>query len=145
MPRRLNEQVVAKQAVAVSAGGAAGAAIVATKVDATGFSRARFIFNIGNPAGTGSLQTGLGVYAAATSGATFTLITGASAAAVTSGVLSGGANNIIVIDVPVSSASPWLQASGSFLNVTPAHGGVVELYSSVNRPPTQAEQQVVVV
>lgn len=145
MPRRINEQAVAKQAVAVSAGGAAGAAIVATKVDATGYSRARFIFNIGNPAGTGSLSTGLGVWAASTSGATFALMSGASAVAVTSGVLSGGTNNIIVIDIPVSPSSPWLQASGSFLNVTPAHGAIVELYSNVNRPPTQAEQQVVVV
>ncbi len=141
--RRLNEQVIAKPAVAISTGGAA-AAIVATPVNATGFSRARFIFNMASGAGTGSLQAGLGVGQATTSGATFALIAGATAAAVTSGVLSGGANNVVVIDVPVIPTKPWLQLSGSFLAATPAHGAVVELYNSVNRPPTQAENQVIV-
>jgi hypothetical protein len=143
MPRRLNEQVVAKTAVVNSAGSAAGLPIAATKIDATGYSRARFIFQMSNVAGTGSLQTGFGVWKASTSGATFSLVT--SGVANTSGAISGGANNIVVVDVQTDPAAPWLQVSGSFLNVTLPHGCVVELYSGINRPPTQAELQVVVI
>jgi hypothetical protein len=100
---------------------------------------------MGSAATTGSLSTGLGVWQASTSGATFALIAGASAAAYTSGVLSGGANNTVVIDVPVSPSTPWLQLSGSFVSTTPAHSGVVELYSGINRPPTHTSLEVVVV
>ncbi len=145
MPKRLNDSIVAKQAVAVSAGVNAGLPIVGTKIDGTGFSRARFIFQLAAAATTASLSTGLGVWQASTSGATFALITGASAAAVTSGVLSGGANNIVVIDVPIGSANPWLQLSGSINQTGAAHSAIVELYSGINRPPTTAEQQVIVV
>lgn len=143
MPRRLNEQILAKPAVAVSAGGAPQA-IVGTKVDGTGFSRARFIFQMGSAATTASLSTGMGVWAASTSGATFARVANGSAAAVTSGQLSGGANNIIIIDVPISSGTPWLQLSGDTTSTGIAHSAVVELYSGVNRPPTSSELQVVV-
>lgn len=142
MPRRLNDRIVTKDAVANSGGAATGIPIVATKVNATGYSRARFTFKMSNAATTASLSTGLGVWQASTSGATYALIT--SAAANTSGTLSGGANNIVVIDVPVDSANPWLQMSGSFVSATPAHSAEVALYGGVNRPPTQAELQVVV-
>ena len=141
MPKRLNDQVDVRPAVALSAGGAPQA-IVATKIDGTGFSRARFIFVMGSAATTASLQAGLGVWQAATSGATYALIT--SAAAVTSGVLSGGANNTIVIDVPIGSATPWLQLSGGTTSTGVVHGAIVELYDSINRPPTQNANQVVV-
>ena len=56
----------------------------------------------------------------------------------------GGAGNIVVIDVPINSATPWLQLSGSFDSTGAAHSAIVELYSGINRPPTQAENQVVV-
>lgn len=144
MPRRLNDQVVEKEAVAVSGGGAP-LPIVATKIDGTGFSRARFKFHFAAAATTASLSTGLGVWQAATSGATFALIAGASAAAVTSGVISGSANPIIIIDVPISPSTPWLQMSGSFNQTGNAHAASVELYHGVNRPPTHTEQQVIVV
>lgn len=144
MPRRANDFMQARQAVGVSAGGAP-LPIVATKVDGTGFSRARFEFNMGPGATTGSLSTGLGVWQAPTSGGTYALIAGASAPAVTSGQISGAANPIVVIDVPINSATPWLQLSGSFPTTTPPHGGIVNLYSGMNRPPTQTELQVIVV
>lgn len=143
MPRRLNDSLVAKPAVVTSAGNAAGLPIAATKIDGTGFSRARFIFQMGNAAGTGSLATGLGVWAAATSGATYALAV--SAAAVTSGVLSGGGGNVVIIDVPITGGAPWLQLSGSFVAASPTHSAIVELYGGVNRPPTQSENQIVVV
>lgn len=141
MPKRLNDQIDAKVAVANSVAGAP-APIVATKVNATGFSRARFIFQMANVATTGSLQAGLGVWQAATSGAAYSLIT--SAAAVSSGQLSGGTNPLVIIDVPINSASPWLQMSGSFISTGVTHGAIVELYDGVNRPPTSSALQVVV-
>lgn len=141
MAKRLNDIAVVKQAVAVS-GGAGPIPIVATKINATGFSRARFIFQMGAVATTGSLLTGLGVWQASTSGATYARVV--SAAAVTSGVLSGGAANIVVIDVPVTSSAPWLQMSGSFDSTGAAHSAVVELYDGIDLPPTQAENQIVV-
>jgi len=141
MAKRLNDFVVAKRAVANSAGGAP-LPIAATKIDGTGFGRARFIFQMGSGASTASLSTGLGVWQAATSGATYALV--ASAAAVTSGVLSGGANNLVVIDVPINSAAPWLQLSGSMAETGGTYSGIVELYDGINRPPTQAENQIIV-
>jgi hypothetical protein len=145
MPRRLNDQIIAKEAVAVSGGANAGLPIVGTKVNATGYSRARFIFQLGSGATTASLSTGLGAWQASTSGATFARITGASAAAVTSGVLSGGANNIVIIDVPVSGGTPWLVLSGSINQTGAPHSAVVELYSGINRTPDATAQQVIVV
>lgn len=141
MPKRLNDQVVARQAVANSNAGAPSP-IVATKIDATGFSRARFVFQMGSGETTGSLVNGLGVWQAATSGGAYDQI--ASAAAITSGGISGNANPIVVIDVPVNSAKPWLQMSGSFGQTGVNHSAVVELYDGVNRPPTQSENQVIV-
>lgn len=141
MAKRLNDIVDVRIAVADSAGGAPQA-IVATKINGTGFGRARFIFHMGSAATTASLQAGLGVWQAATSGATYALIT--SAAAVTSGVLSGGAQNTVVIDVPIASSAPWLQLSGGTTSTGVVHGAVVELYDGIDRPPTQSANQVVV-
>jgi hypothetical protein len=82
----------------------------------------------------------LGVWGASTSGATFSNIT--SMAAVTSGVLS---NNVMVIDVPVTPATPWLKVSGgSVLSTAINASAIVELYASVSRPKTSLAQQVVV-
>lgn len=143
MPGILGEQILAKPAVAVSAGGAPQA-IVGTKVDGTGFSRARFIFQMGSAATTASLSAGMGVWNASTSGATFTRVSSGSAGAVSSGSLSGGGTNIIIIDVPIASANPWLQLSGDTTSTGVAHSAVVELYDAVNRPPTATALQVVV-
>lgn len=143
MTKRLNDIAVAKVAVAASAGGALP--VVATLIDVTGFGRARFLFNFGNGAATtGALSTGLGIWKAATSGATYALITGASAAAVTSGAISV-LSPLIVIDVPTDSANPWLQVSGSFTSTAVPHSATVELYHGVHNPPTAAANQVVLV
>lgn len=142
MPRRLNDSIDVKQAVANSAGQVG--AFVGTAIPATGFGRARFVFSFGANAGTSAaLSSGLGIYQASTSGATFALIAGAILAAVSSGVLSA---NVMVIDVPTSSGTPWLKVSGgSMLSTAIAHSAIVELYSGVNRPPVSSAQQVVVV
>ena len=143
--RRLSDQTLISEAVAVSGGVNAGLPIVGTLINATGYSRARFIFSLASKAGTGSLSTGLGVWQASTSGATFALIAGASAAAVTSGLISAGGNNQIIIEVPVAGATPWLQLSGSINQTGAAHSAIVELYGGINRPSTHSELQVVVV
>jgi hypothetical protein len=145
MARRITDRSVVQKAVDVSAGANAGLPIVGQKINATGYSRARFIFQLSNVATTASLSTGLGVWQATTSGATFALIAGASAAAVTSGVISGGANNVVQIDVPVDGANPWLQLSGSINQTGAAHSAVVELYHSTNRAADTGAQQTIVV
>jgi hypothetical protein len=144
MSQRISDVTQLKQAIANSAG--AVGALVATAVDGTGFSRARFIFSFGNVAGTGALSAGIGVYEASTSGATFTAIASGSMAAVSSGVISAGTNNVMSVDVPIKATKPWLKVSGgSMLSAAVTNSCVVELYNSVNYPPTRAEQQVVVV
>ena len=140
--KRINEFAVAKQVVANTGGLAAP--MISTSVDATGFSRARFIFSFGaNTADTAALSAGIGAWNASTSGATFTSIASAALAAVSSGVLS---NNIMVIDTVIATAKPWLKISGgSVLSTGIAHSVVVELYESYSNPPTQTEQQIVAI
>jgi hypothetical protein len=129
-----------RQAVAPTAGAVGGLTGIA--IDGTGFNRARFIFNFAANAGTtAALSAGIGVYNAAGSGTTFSLV--GSMAAVTSGVLG---SNVMIVDVPVAAASPWMKVSGgSILSTAIAHSATVELYRSVSNPPNQTPQQVVVV
>lgn len=141
--KRLNDLADVKVAVAASAGSVA--ALVATKVDATGFGRARFIFNVGNGAATtAALSAGIGVWQASTSGATYAEISGSTMAAVTSGTLSS-TSVTMVIDVPTSAGTPWLQVSGgSMLSTGVPHSCVVTLYNGLNRPPTSPSHQQLV-
>ena len=142
--RNMSDRVLVVQAVQNSGG--AVAPVVGTAVNASGFSRARFIFNFSNAATTGSLSTGMGLWQASTSGATFAQIAGASFAAVTSGQISGGANNVMIVDVPVVGATPWLKVSGgSWLNAGVAHGAVITLSNPVYLPPTHTAIQIVTV
>lgn len=140
MTRRINDIADTLQALAVS--NWAVGEVAGTLVNATGYGRARFIFNIGpNTATTAAFSAGGGPYKAATSGATFTRVT--SLAAVTSGVLGG---NVMIVDVPVDPAKPWLKISGhSVLSTAIQFGAVVELYCGMNRPPTTTTPQQVVV
>lgn len=134
-----------KVAVAASAG--AVLIMAATKVDATGYKRARFVFNVGNgEATTASISAGIGIWQAATSGGTFAEISGSSMAAVTSGTLSS-TSVTMVVDVPTSSGTPWLQVSGgSMLSTGVPHSAVCELYQGINNPrATPSYQQYVTV
>jgi hypothetical protein len=129
-----------RTAVAPNTGPVGGLTGIA--IDGGSFRRARFIFNFAANAGTtAALSAGLGVWNAATSGSTFTQV--GSLAAVTSGVLG---SNIMVVDVPVSSASPWMKVSGgSILSTAISNSCVVELYQSISRPPTPTPQQIVTI
>lgn len=145
MPRRLDDKVDVKVAVAASAGQVG--ALVGTNVDTYGFSRARFIFNFGNGAATtAALSSSIGIWkAAGTAGSATTFSQYASAwlAAVTSGVLSATAKTM-VIDVPADPSNRWMKISGgSMLSTALPHSCVVELYNGMNNAPTTSTQQLV--
>ena len=147
MPRRLNEQVDVKVAVAASAG--IVGAIIGTAVDTATYSRARFVFNFGNGAATtAALSASIGVWKAggtAGSATTYSQVTSAWLAAVTSGTLSSS-KNAMVIDLPIDAGSRWLLVSGgSMLSTAIPHSCIVELYSGINRPPTSSAQQLVTI
>ena len=141
--KRINDIADVKVAVAASAG--AVLIMAATKIDATGFGRARFVFNVGNGAATtASVQAGIGIWQAATSGGTYAEVSGSSLAAVTSGILSS-TSVTWVIDVPTSSGTPWLQVSGgSMLSTGIPHSATCTLYQGINRPPTSPSYQQLV-
>ena len=131
-----------KIAVAISN---TGAALVATAIDTTGFSRARFIFTYNTGAATTATISGdIGIYKATTSGATFSLIAGSVQAQVSSGVVSG-ASVINIVDVPTDSAYEWLKVSGSLSQTAMYHTAVVELYNGISHPATSTANEVVTV
>lgn len=141
MAKRLNDSIDVKLAVANSL---SQTAIVATKIDTTGFGRARFIFSLGGQAGTGAVSaSNVTIWKASTSGGTYSSVSGATLAAITSGQVSAGA--VAVIDLATDSAYPWMQVSGALASTASYHGAVVELYSGINRPPTSSAQQIVTV
>lgn len=144
MAKRLNDIADVKTAVAASAG--IVGALVGTKINTTGYSRARFVFNFGNGAATtAALSSGIGIWKAATSGATFASIASAVLAAVTSGILSS-ASATMVIDVPTDASNPWMLVSGgSMLSTAIPHSAIVELYDGINNPPTSSAQQLVTI
>jgi len=120
--------------------GPAGA-LTGIAVDGTGFSRARFIFNFGANAGTVAVSSGIGVWNASTSGATYSLV--GSLAAVTSGALG---SNLMVVDVPIAGASPWMKVSGGSILTGPiTNSCVVELYNPISRAPSATPSQVVTI
>jgi hypothetical protein len=142
MAKRLNDSIDVKLAVANSV---TSTTIVATKIDTTGFGRARFIFTLGGVAGIGAVGTdGPKIWKASTSGGTYTSIASAVLGAITSGAISAG-GAVAVIDVPTDAANPWLQVSGALTSSNMYHSAVVELYGGINRPPTSSANQIVTV
>ena len=144
MAKRINDFADVKVAVAASAG--IVGALVGTKINATGYSRARFVFSFGNDvATTAALSAGIGVWEASTSGATYASRATAVLAAVTSGLLSS-ASVTMVIDMPTSAGTPWLLVSGgSLLSTAIPHACTVTIYDGINRPPTSSAQQLVTI
>lgn len=115
-------------------------ALVATKVNATGYGRARFMFTFGQPLANASLGAA-GIWQATTSGGPFTLIAGASLAGISSGAIS---DQVAILDTIVTSATPWLQISGTISTSNIYSSAVVELYSGTRlNAPTSSAQQVV--
>jgi hypothetical protein len=142
MAKRLNDSIDVRLAVANSV---TSTTIVGTKIDTTGFSRARFVFTLGGVAGLGAVGTdGPKIWKASTSGATYTSIASAVLGAITSGAISAGGCTA-VIDVPTDGANPWLQVSGNLTSSNMYHSAIVELYGGINRPPTSSANQIVTV
>lgn len=140
--KHLEDYVDVKVAVAASV---TSTAIVGTKVDTTGFGRARFIFTLGGTAGIGALSADQAkIWKANTSGATYTSVASAVLGAITSGVLSANAVTA-VIDLPTDPSNPWLQVSGNLAASNLYHAAVVELYNGVSNPPTSSANQIVTV
>lgn len=129
---------VSKTAVAVAAQ-TTSAALTATKVNGTGFKRARFVFNLGVPLTGASFNAS--IYNASTSGATFSLITGASLAQIT----EGAASCVAIVDTAINPSYPWLQVSGAAANSNYPASCIVELYQGVSRVLDTNPQQIVTV
>ena len=142
--KRINDYMDVKVAVAASAGSVAP--MVATKIDGNGFSRARFVFTLGNGAATtAGLSASAGIWTASTSGGTYTQNASALLAAITSGVISATAVTM-VIDLPISTGTRWMQVSAASITSTGVpHSCIVELYNGISNPPTSSAQQLVTV
>lgn len=138
---RDNDTQLAKVAVAPNTG---SGAVTGTKVNADSYGRARFIFTMGGTAGTGSFVSA-GIWKAATSGATFTSVSTAVLAGVSSGILSAAAQ-VMIIDMATDPDKPWLLVSGALNSAAAVYNScVVELYEGITRPPTHTEQQIVTI
>lgn len=113
-------------------------------IDATGYKRARFVFSFGALSGDGNISSGIKIWNASTSGATFTSMAGAVLAAISSGAISGYE---AIIDCAITDGKPWLQVSGlSAISSDVPLACTVQLYDGTRtNPPTQAATQVVVV
>jgi hypothetical protein len=140
--KHLEDYVDVKKAVANSV---TSTALVGTAVNTTGFSRARFAFNLGGVAEIGAVNaSSVGIWKATASGGTFAAIGGAYLAAITSGAISA-AGCVAVIDVPTDPSNPWLKVSGNLTSSNMYHSATVELYNGASNPPTSSANQIVTV
>lgn len=112
-----------------------------TSVNAYGWDRATFIFALGTPSGdTANVSTGWGVWQAATSGATYARITGASGAQITAGQ---GSNQNFVVDVNVDQSYPWLRFSGFMVSTAWPNSVVCVLRSPNDAKPTSLSANII--
>ena len=128
--------------IVVSPGASASGALTGAKIDATGYSRARFLFALGVPTSTGgNFGFNASIWNASTSGATFTAITSGSLAAITRGQTL---SCIAAIDVAVNPSYPWLYMSGSANSTLNNFAVTCDLYKAVGLPPSTSNIQQVV-
>ena len=134
--------VIAVTPQTITSGGAGGSALSASSINATGYDRATFIFQMGVPEGTSAyLSSGNLIWNAATSGAAYTAIAGASFGThLTTGVMSK-AN--FVIDVDVNPSYPWLRVSASHMSSTNTYAAICILRSPQDMPPDSLSGQMV--
>lgn len=128
--------------IAVSPIANTSGALTSNKINATEFGRVAFIFSFGTPSANAYLSSGCGIWQAATSGATFSRVTGASFAAITTGA---GSNANCVIDVKVDQAYPWLQVSGQLDSSYWPLSVIAVLSEPAEMPVTSLSQQIVTV
>jgi hypothetical protein len=114
-------------------------ALTGALINATGATRARFVFSLGAPLSGASFNGS--IFQAATSGATFAAATSASLAQVTAGAGSG----VAVIDMAVDSSHPWLQVSAAAANSNWPASVTYDLYQEVKHVLDTAPQQIVTI
>ena len=115
-----------------------------SSVNATGYDRATFIFQMGAPSSTDAyLSSGNLIWNAATSGATYTAVAGGSFGTHITGGAMSKAN--FVIDVNVDQAKPWLKVSASNVSSTGYYAVLCVLRTPVSKPPTSLTGQMVYV
>lgn len=121
-------------------------AITSTKlevssINATGFDRASFIFEVGAPTSVDAyISSGILIWNASTSGAAYTTMAGASFGT----HITGGASKAnYVIDVDISPSYPWLRVSASNCSSTGTYSVVCVLRTPANLPPTALSGQIV--
>jgi len=116
----------------------------ASSVDATGYDRATFIFEVGNHSSTtAALAAGSIVWKAATSGATYYAITGASFGRI-SGITGSSMTNYI-IDMDVDQSYPWLLVSAQNSNTAAYYSVTCILRTPEAMPPDSLSGQIVYV
>jgi len=114
-------------------------ALTGVKINATGADRVAFIFSFGTPLADAAVSSGLGIWQAATSGATYARA-GASFGALTSGAINGVT---AVLDVNVNKSYPWLLVSGQMDSSNCPLSVVAVLDGYENRPPTSLSATII--
>ena len=118
-------------------------ALVASSINATGYDRATFIFQMGTASATSAaLSSGNIIYNASTSGATYAAIAGASFGTNIAGTIT---NANYVIDVNVNPSKPWLKVSAFNINTAHTYSVMCILRTPQNAPPTTLSGQMVYV
>lgn len=122
--------------------GTTSAALSASSIDATGYQRATFIFQFGTPSNASCWMSSADfVYNAATSGATYTAITGAGP---TTNLTTGAYSNAnLIVDVAINRAKPWLKISGQIMSSLWPVACLAVLSNPDSRPPTAGSAKVV--
>ena len=132
---------VEPQAAVVPASVSAGA-ISVVAVDASGgYDRAQFILSLG-AFGT-SAGVDCEITESATSGGAYTLIASSGITAVT----AAAANKLIIVDVPVNNAKPYLKLRGTVTTAAVALGAICNTYNgtrSLGSTMEDVQEEVVV-
>lgn len=127
--------------VAAPAQGVTSTKLEVSSINATGYDRATFIFGVGtNESVDAFLSSGILVWQASTSGATYAAMAGASFGT----HITGGASKAnYVIDVDVSPSYPWLRVSASNCSSTGFYSVLCVLRTPERMPPTSLSGQIV--
>jgi hypothetical protein len=119
-------------------------ALEASSINATGYDRATFIFQMGAPtSASGYLSSGNLIWNASTSGATYTALTGGSFGTHITGGAASKAN--FIIDVNVNPSYPWLKVSASNCSSTGTYSVICVLRTPQDMPPDSLSGQIVTV
>ncbi len=120
-----------------TAGSTGTAAAVA--IDCTGFDRVCHVITIGAAGGASTFD--YRVQESATTGGSYTDITGAALTQ----VAAGGASKVYAIDVPVNAAKPFQKAVATVGTATFANAAVAVLYEGSGTYPKTAAIQAIIV